>query len=535
MRDYLIVELLLANGQRPGVIHGVIIDEIEAAKHKVVSNGYHKLFVDHHKTGRLQNATLFIYPEIYSALDIFVNVILPKLPVYSTNKQHITGISHVFQTFNGDVIPSCRITPIVRNYLLKMGIVFIGTATDIRKSAATLTGMFAPDLHETMASFLCHSRKAHDSYYKINLGHDGLSKAFESLATFQSLPDHSHSMESGNRSLPTEIVCQNSVSRSNLTVEAACCENVENPINVLASMDDFMPNQNSDEDDVCLENDHYSTPILAFSSTPNVSINYFPSELCHTDRSIINEVLPASLTSLSSRSTKFPSYSRFADNSLEIPITKLKLPSSMIHSKNNQPHFLRKRNCIKFTLSNFFFITKNDEQLFKVLFEEYIKRVAERLPVTRRDIIGKLYTSDEFGSVLSNLQMRFPDSLIENRICSKIRNIGLKSQISQSMNMDTTSQEMLLNLSENSSKKLSSTHRTRSIFLIRKDEILFRHVFADLIDRFTYRQPLKSNEIIERTRDERFIEVMNRLKYRYGCDAYIKLLTKVRTVGLSRR
>ena len=74
-------------------------------------------------------------------------------------------------------------------HLLHIGIHFSGTITDLRKAAETLTGKLAPNLHELMALFLCHSPKTHDEYYRIHLGHDGFSEAFEKLETFQTSPD----------------------------------------------------------------------------------------------------------------------------------------------------------------------------------------------------------------------------------------------------------------------------------------------------------------------------------------------------------
>ena len=40
-----------------------------------------------------------------------------------------------------------------------------------------------------MSLFLCHSRKAHDRYYQMNMGHNGLADAFKSLENFQTSPD----------------------------------------------------------------------------------------------------------------------------------------------------------------------------------------------------------------------------------------------------------------------------------------------------------------------------------------------------------
>ena len=187
LRDYLIVELIIPNAQRPGVIHGMKIKEIQNAKYQITPEGYHLLMVSEHKTGYVQCATLFIYPEIYEAIDVFINVILPKLPNYISNSLHQD--SSVFKTYSGVVLPSSQITPILQKHLSRMGIDFNGTATDLRKCAATLTGKFRPEMHELMALFMGHSRKCHDKYYRVHLGHSGLTEAFKCLETFQTHPD----------------------------------------------------------------------------------------------------------------------------------------------------------------------------------------------------------------------------------------------------------------------------------------------------------------------------------------------------------
>ena len=90
-----------------------------------------------------------------------------------------------------------------------MGIKFSGTVTDLRKAAASLIRKYAPNIHEKMALFLCHSIKAHDEYYRIKLGHDGLTETFNSLEKFQSLSHtsgtaHNSSLECPDDLLPKE-------------------------------------------------------------------------------------------------------------------------------------------------------------------------------------------------------------------------------------------------------------------------------------------------------------------------------------------
>ena len=177
LRDYFIVEIILPNCQRPGVIRGVTIKEVNAAGKKLTKDGLYKVCVAKHKTGYLQNATFFLYPNVFNALLLFIRYVLSKLPHIARLSSKLTQSSPVFQTFNGDSIITSRISPILRQSLYKMGITFHGTVTDIRKAAATLTGKYAPNLHDKMALFLGHSRVAHERYYRVNLGHDGLSEA----------------------------------------------------------------------------------------------------------------------------------------------------------------------------------------------------------------------------------------------------------------------------------------------------------------------------------------------------------------------
>ena len=47
--------------------------------------------------------------------------------------------------------------------------------------------------------------------------------------------------------------------------------------------------------------------------------------------------------------------------------------------------------------------------------------------------------------------------------------------------------------------------------------------------------PVSKIDILQRISDERFSSVMARLKSVYSDDAYIKIVSKVKTVGYSRR
>ena len=177
---------MIPNGQRPGVIHGLTIEEVLRAK--ICSNqAYYRIMISDHKTGYIQCATIFVYHDTYDALSNYIKCILSKLPKYGSGIHHLSNTAKVFQTYKGDSLSTSCVTPLFRKALMELGIRFNGTVTDIRKATVTLTAKYCPHLHDLMALFLGHSRKVHEKFYRINMGHPGLLEAFETLEKIQSL------------------------------------------------------------------------------------------------------------------------------------------------------------------------------------------------------------------------------------------------------------------------------------------------------------------------------------------------------------
>ena len=137
--------------------------EVEYGLKSRTPQGYNRLIIASHKTGYLQSATLFIYPEIYAALDKFIKDILPKIPTYFKQTHDF-----VFRTFKGDRLQSSNITPILQLSLSKREINFQGTATDLRKGGVTLSGNMGSNLDDLMSDFLCHSKNVMTSTIKSN-------------------------------------------------------------------------------------------------------------------------------------------------------------------------------------------------------------------------------------------------------------------------------------------------------------------------------------------------------------------------------
>ena len=95
--------------------------------------------------------------------------------------------------------------------------------------------------------------------------------------------------------------------------------------------------------------------------------------------------------------------------------------------------------------------------------------------------------------------------------------------------------EPYLNLSKNSQRYILNKKHNKSIFFLTKDELIFRNVFSELIERVALNQLLSKSDILERVKDVRFSEVLQRLNNEYSEDTYPKIISKVRTVGISKR
>ena len=184
-RDFFIPELIIPNAQRSGVIQGAIIDEVLYARNSVTPEGLHRLMIAEHKTGSTQSATLFLYPDVFQGLDTFVSCILPKMNIYQSNELALTKNSLIFQTWNGSPLSSSLVGIRFRRALSGIGIQFNGTITDLRKAAATLTGIHYPEMQDMMSSFMCHSSAVHHKHYRVSMGHYGMTKPFFALEDMQ--------------------------------------------------------------------------------------------------------------------------------------------------------------------------------------------------------------------------------------------------------------------------------------------------------------------------------------------------------------
>ena len=189
MRDFLICEILIPNAQRTEIITGLEIREVNTEQNNVLS-GHNVIVVANHKTGCSQRATIFVPLKIFTCLTVFIQHVLPKLPVYLSKTKTLHDYSPVFQSYAGFVINSSLVSPIVRRGLLDLDIPYKGSVNDIRSAVTTLTASQNPAFTENMAQLMSRSQKIHDKSSHMVCGNYSLLYAFISQEKMQTYPIH---------------------------------------------------------------------------------------------------------------------------------------------------------------------------------------------------------------------------------------------------------------------------------------------------------------------------------------------------------
>ena len=112
------------------------------------------------------------------------------------------------------------------------------------------------------------------------------------------------------------------------------------------------------------------------------------------------------------------------------------------------------------------FVYKEDESIFREVFIDLIKNIANHRPVSKREILEKEAQSADFALVLDRLHRRFSKLIVQRKIVNSVLTLGhnyiiRNSNVSQnsSIRYDRTSDESLLNLSEGTRRALKHKKR----------------------------------------------------------------------------
>ncbi|KAI6649940.1 hypothetical protein LOD99_6304 [Oopsacas minuta] len=576
MRNYLICEIIIPNGQRAGIISGMLIQEVEKAR-SLDDSEHFQIHVANHKTGHIQCASIFLYPSTFRALKIFTQIILPKLEIYSSGKSNLGPYSPVFQTFEGKKCGELLVTPFIRRCLKDMEIQYFGTVTDFRRAAASLTGKHKPHLAEAMSLFLGHSRRAHDKYYRIQFGHFGLIDAFIELEKLQTDPFIEKSVLVSDVSDPTVALLTTSLDSSNVSN----CPTLNPQDDLLCdplspTISEFTTNSTILSPLIHPVSDYQTETIISQLNHSCSNVSPLNNSLLDGDRmSIVSELASScpSAVSLHSETFTSPEHSPFIASSPKVQDSVLDASmnrhqsqqdsdKSVLDSENSfvrsdriflkefsiqipqlNIRTLQSAKSTNSSLTNHvcindmrnirksLFSLKSDETLFFNVFQKFITRVEDHLPVSKAEVIHKANSTSEFVPVLLRLKSRHTGDVYQ-KIYAKIRTVG---NVLKSCNGNNSS-----NLTPSTKSRLESTFETghhKSIFLLRKDENIFFSVFSDMITRISERKIVRKIEILDRAYSSaEFSPLIDKLHSSSSLSAIDKrIFNKVHSMGYALR
>ena len=187
LRNFLIVEIILPNAQRSGVITRLLVKEVSDAKLNGNSEDNHRVYIQNHKTGYKQPAIIYLDHEIYNYLLLFVSVVIGLLP--PLGHQRHGPICNAIQTWRSDSLVYTNISSCFRAGLKLFGIDDPDARpTHFRKAASTLISIHCLNLQEPLNQFMCHDRSTAERQYRHQMSHQYLSHVFTEIARCQSHP-----------------------------------------------------------------------------------------------------------------------------------------------------------------------------------------------------------------------------------------------------------------------------------------------------------------------------------------------------------
>ena len=437
IRGYFILEIIIPNGQRPGIVEGLVIEEINAAKSDIIED-VNRIFITEHKTSAIQPAVVFVYINVFQLLLQFVEVILPKLLVFLSGNRMLDVKTNAFLTYDGRQVTSSRVTPIFRRAMNSMGIHCNSSITDFRKASVSLTGKYCPEYHDIMSQFMCHSRHTHENTYKMNLGHPGLVNAFHVLHRMQKHPFQS-------------------------VHEIASYQKLDNVHRIDPHSDHFNDSLSSNEtftdSEVSITQPRVSTPnnLGVFSSLPQQSINLntipkssctpyeFEEVVCDKEPSQIFSNIPSTNGDVSEMSTNVDLDESVHSNSNSLHVWKDCSINLVRHSLISLQSFasvspvpsvepetlsgsvktaISVSSSISYSHHRSIFQSHYDESLFLQIFAKYIDRVSLRQPISKKQVISIAESDPRCLRLLNFLREKYPGADVYHKLYMKVRTTG---------------------------------------------------------------------------------------------------------------
>ena len=174
VRNYLILECLVNNGQRSGVISNVTLRDFRRASKTLDKDGvlmYVTVRVSNHKTSQKGPARLVLNRGLWWRFRVFIDKF--RRPCSS---------EELFTTYDGLPLKSCEIHKCTNRIWKEAGLEKKLNPTVLRKACVSRIYEERPDMTGMIHNALCHSQQTGQSYYQLHLNDQRQQTVSQSLS-----------------------------------------------------------------------------------------------------------------------------------------------------------------------------------------------------------------------------------------------------------------------------------------------------------------------------------------------------------------
>ena len=164
VRDYILLQITIANAHRSGVLSNMTLEEYKQAKRREESV---IISVKNHKTADTHGpACVVLSPSLFSYLEIYVNKVRSRVD-HSTTHDKGRDQANVFLSWNGAKLESGQISTAINAAWQKGGMEGHVTSTLFRKSAVTNVHSRHHEMKSNLADLMAHKESTAQRFYRL--------------------------------------------------------------------------------------------------------------------------------------------------------------------------------------------------------------------------------------------------------------------------------------------------------------------------------------------------------------------------------
>ena len=178
VRDFILLEITIANAHRSGVLANMTMQEYKKAK-KVEDNMV--ISVKEHKTADTHGpARVVLSSSLFSYLGLYIKE-LRRHVVESSNEEYDSDKAHVFLSWNGEKLESGQVSTAINAAWRKGGMQGHVTSTLFRKSAVTNVHTSHKEMKSDLADLMAHKETTAQRFYRLKEKEEACLQAASSL------------------------------------------------------------------------------------------------------------------------------------------------------------------------------------------------------------------------------------------------------------------------------------------------------------------------------------------------------------------